>query len=161
MTALADNQFPFDSETQDPAYAPWHAMTRPNGQSPEDARKEANIFVKSRICLARRLAAQGYEADAMAYLAQAIHTMQDAASPAHHSFQYAWPNTFLSNQWQWLNPFGHYAQENFDPGPGSAADNNTKRTYDYFTGDLPIPEDVFDNAYDTHSGIGYTPLRPQ
>lgn len=152
---MADEQYKFDSETQDPAYAPQHAMARP-GQSPEDARREANIFVRNRICTARRLFANGNEADAMRYLGQAMHTMQDAASPEHHGFQPAWPNTFFEKLWQ-AGPFGHYRGELFDPGSGSAADRNTRRAWDYFSGNSPMPSDYFDNAYDTRRGIRYTP----
>jgi hypothetical protein len=78
------------------------------------------------------------------FLGQAVHTMQDAESPAHAGFQEAWPNTrFFTaiNVW-------HYTSETFFPGEDdiTRAENNTKRAGAYFKG-YPMPTDLI-------SGVG-------
>jgi hypothetical protein len=148
MAILNDEQGAFDDATQDEQFAPWHAMRR-RGQSPEDARNEANDFIRNRICTARMYEANGFDEDAMRALSQAIHTMQDSTSPAHFGFQEAWPNTFLDTI---LNA-PHYYREAFDPGAGSVADFQTAKAWGYFTGDIPMPVDFFvDNYHDGKSG---------
>ncbi|MGD9630854.1 MAG: RHS repeat-associated core domain-containing protein [Pyrinomonadaceae bacterium] len=133
----------FDARTQDLAYAPQHAMRR-QGQSVEDARAEANQFVRTKICEAREYAGRGLNTYAMQSLAEAIHTVQDAASPAHAGFQEAWPNDVLSIV---LNS-SHYLKEQFDPGASSVADENTRNIGDYFTGQREMPADYFSSGFD-------------
>ena len=142
----------FDARTQDPTFAPQHAMRRP-GQSIQDARREANAFVKFKICEARELADRGLNTYAMQALAEAMHTVQDAASPSHTGFQEAWPNTVPWTLWNG----DHYLNEQFDPGANSFADRNTQDIWDYFTGRKHMPRDFFSGDFDQQrtGGIYY------
>lgn len=126
--------------TQDSIYAPYHAMRRP-GQSIEDAREEANDFIRRKICLAREYASRGWNTLAMHELGKAIHTLQDAESPAHANFQEAWSLGLLSNA---LNYPGHLINETFFPGKENlaAAEESTRAAWDYFNG-APIARDFF------------------
>jgi len=95
-----------------------------------------------------------------------MHTLQDAASPAHYDFQPAWPNTVseVANQVVIVTPFGisvshgHYYRESFDPGEFSMADNNTKRAWMYFTGQAAMPADFFLDSHDSPDGPIYAPM---
>lgn len=157
IAALANEQYPFDSNTQGTAYSPMHAMTRP-GQSPQDARNEANAYVRRQICLARKLKSMALPQAGLPYLGRAMHTMQDAASPAHFDFRPAWPNTFWNEAAQSSPPFGHHYVEQFMPQPGGISDQNTRRVWDYYNG-APMPGDFFPDAYDTPSGSVYSPMK--
>jgi RHS repeat-associated protein len=138
----------FDADTQSSKFGPVHAMTRP-GQTPEDARKEANAFVRGKICAARELWDQGKPDLAMNELAKAIHTVQDAASPKHAGFQPAWEDTY----WQMFQHRDHYLGENFDPGAGSVADRNTQDVWNAFNNRGPLPADFFNNGFDPQPGV--------
>ena len=130
----------FDSRTQDSIYAPYHAKRRP-GQSVEDARDEANDFVRRKICLAREYESRGWYTLAMHELGKAIHTLQDAKSPAHVGFQEAWSGDPLSNI---LNYPGHLASETLFPGEENieAAKESTRQAWGYFNG-APMPKNFF------------------
>jgi RHS repeat-associated protein len=155
IDALGREQGDFDANTEDAAYAPWHAMSRP-GQDPQAARDEANRYVRMEICLARRLEKMGFHGDAMANLARAMHTMQDSSSPPHFDFQPAWPDSGLGSYWRHRD---HYVSEAV-VYPFSGADiarQNTRKAWDYFNG-APIPPDVFQgNLYDSIFGPSYSP----
>lgn len=127
----------FDLRTQDPIYAPYHAMRRP-GQTIDDAREEANDFIRRKICLAREYASKGWNTLAMHELGKAIHTLQDAHSPAHSDFQEAWASDPLSNI---LNYPGHLINETFFPGKENlvAAEESTRKAWGYFAGN-PMPK---------------------
>lgn len=155
LQILMQEQFDFDRTTQDVSYAPYHAMRRP-GQSREDARRRANAFVRASICLAREQAAIGNRRNAMQFLAHAMHTVQDAASPAHANFAEAWPNSLG----QVLDHGPHYAAENFMPPRGGVADQSTLQVWQYFTGERPMPADFFSNSYDTKHGPAYFKASP-
>lgn len=135
----------FDGRTQDLPFAAQHAMAKP-GQSKEDARREANEFVRNRICEARALNARGLNTYAMQTLAEAIHTVQDAASPSHSDFQEAWPYNFSDL----VSNLGHYINEQFDPGQGSVADENTQLVWDVFAGHRPMPTEFFSGKADSN-----------
>ena len=139
IEAIADADTKYDERTQDPIYAPYHAMTRP-GQHPEEARREANDFVRGKICDARRYAALGNERDAMTSLGAATHTIQDNYSPAHSGFKPAWPNTILFN----LLAVPHYLSETLLPGRANldSAEQATKDVWRYYNG-APMPNDFF------------------
>ncbi len=111
-----------------------HAMTDPGGNSVL-GHTLANAYVKNEILSAQRFEAAGDHDHALEHFANALHTMQDATSPAHAGFA------------PWTHFFGgqlvHLAREDFDPGRGSQLDKATLRTWDYFTSAAPIPEDVF------------------
>lgn len=133
----------FDLRTQDAIYAPYHAMRRP-GQSIEEARAAANEFVRDRICKAREYAGHGMNTYAMHELGKAMHTLQDAESPAHAGFQEAWPSDPLSMV---LN-LPHYVRESFFVGPNrAAAVESTRKVWDYYSGS-PMPSNFFPNSND-------------
>jgi RHS repeat-associated protein len=143
IDAINQSTESFDSRTQDPIYAPYHAMNRMGGQSVGDARAEANDFVWRKICLARNYAGRGLNLSAMEQLGQATHTMQDFVSPSHSGFQTAWPNTRF---FTFINGW-HYVRETFFPGEENkiAAQQNTQRVWRYFAGE-PMPGDLFSNS---------------
>jgi RHS repeat-associated protein len=147
LKILIQEQRTFDRNTQSEWFAYLHAMTRP-GERPEDARRRANQFVRFSICMARKLAAQGKRAGAMVHLSHAMHTLQDAASPAHADFAVAWPNTTV----QTIDHAPHYASEIFYPGPDSVAYESTVNVWNYFTGAIPMPADFFPNMFDRSDG---------
>jgi hypothetical protein len=151
LQILMQEQEDFDNATQDEVYAYMHAMTK-REERREDARRNANRFIRQRICIARRLAAGGHISDAMRNLADAIHTLQDSTSPAHANFAVAWAPTWG----QTINHIPHYYDEYFDPGAGSVADELTLQAWQYFTGELAMPADFFVDAYDVNKyGRGY------
>jgi RHS repeat-associated protein len=147
LQILIDEQKRFDENTQAEWFAYVHAMTRP-GERPEDARRRANQFVRFSICMARKLASQGKRAGAMVHLSHAMHTLQDAASPAHADFAVAWPNTTA----QTIDHLPHYASEIFHPSPDGVAYESTVNVWNYFTGALPMPADFFPNMFDRSDG---------
>jgi hypothetical protein len=147
LRILMQEQQDFDGDTQAEAYAHMHAMRR-RGESREDARRKANRFVRGEICIARSLAAKGHHGEAMRRLSRAMHSVQDATSPAHANFAAAWEDTLL----QMIDHIPHYITEDFDPGAGSSADVATGRIWDYFTGKTPLPADFFNGEYDLKHG---------
>ncbi|MFN0278160.1 MAG: RHS repeat-associated core domain-containing protein [Pyrinomonadaceae bacterium] len=149
IEAVVSANTDYDRRTQDSIYAPYHAMSRP-GQSPEEARAEANESVRKRICEARKFAAQGNEAAAMSSLGPATHTVQDNYSPAHSGFKPAWPNHWLSNIAFYP---AHVLWETAFPGSENK-DNAARATTDvwrYYKG-APLPIDFFGGP--TGSGAG-------
>lgn len=151
LRVMMQEQADFDKATQDEANAYKHAM-RASWQTPAEARKKANWFIRYNICNARRLASSGRMVEAMKLLSRAIHTLQDSTSPAHANFAVAWENTTV----QTLNHLPHYVTENFDPGRGSVADEVTLEAWKYFKGQLQMPADFFGDAFDvSRHGRGY------
>jgi RHS repeat-associated protein len=145
---IAFEQGPFDAATQNASLAYIHAMSKPGEDPSETPRRHSNQFVREQICRARKLASRGDRIGALKLLSHALHTLQDSKSPAHANFQPAWPNTYR----QMAKHRGHYWNEWFDPGAGSEADLITIRGWKYFTGELPMPDDFFGNAYDLPKG---------
>lgn len=119
-------------EWQDVPNSHRHAMT-PSDMSKTDARKKANDFVRDELNQARNAT---NVADAMRHLSYAMHAMQDAASPAHAGFQKYGGVSEMP---------GHIWKELFDPGAGSNLDKATDLAYKYYTGELPMPKDFFEN----------------
>jgi len=109
-----------------------HAM-RPPGQSVEDARTLANQFARREIRSARCLERMGQHEDALRRLGNAMHLLQDATSPAHTGFQ-EWRGSFDGGA-------AHFGREDFDPRANSALDQATRRAYDFFNSNTPIPRD--------------------
>ncbi len=122
-----------DHETQGVGDSYKHAMT-PAGQSKTDARKDANDWVRDNINKARN--SRSIE-DSMKYLSNAMHAMQDATSPAHVNFRKYYGGD--------MELYLHIFQEFFDPKEGSNLDRATDLAYKYYTGQLPMPRDFFDN----------------
>jgi len=143
IAIVTKEQLDFDKATQAEDYASAHAM-RKRGQSRADARRNANSFIRSNICIARQLAASGHRNEAMHSLSRAIHTLQDSTSPVHAGFAEAWEDSFL----QVINHTPHYLGEMFDPGEDSVADELTLMAWRYFTGEAPMPDDFFSDSYD-------------
>jgi RHS repeat-associated protein len=110
-----------------------HAMT-PGDKSKTEARQKANDFVRDNLNKARN--SRSIE-DSMKYLSNAMHAMQDATSPAHYRFR----KYYGGNMELGLHAF----QELFDPGEGSNLDKATDLAYKYYTGQLPMPRDFFEN----------------
>lgn len=147
IQAMSDANTEYDFRTQDPIYAPYHAMRRP-GQSIEHARAEANEFVRRKICAARQFAAQGNMGAAMSAMGQANHTLQDAESPAHGGFQQAWtPEPFGLGNLPYIIP--HYLRETLFPGRSNttAAENATRQAWRYYRGEA-MPSNFFPNSND-------------
>jgi hypothetical protein len=116
-----------------------HAMRSPL-QSVEDARTLANRFVREQIELARELRAQGNRDEALRTLGFAMHTLQDATSPAHEGFQ-VWDERW--NNYHSSESREHFFREKDDPGANSRLDATTRRAWDYFEGRRPLPTDFF------------------
>jgi RHS repeat-associated protein len=134
---------------QSNADASQHAMRslRPN-QSVEDARDKANDFVSINLQMARDLEAKGLHESAMRYLGFAMHTLQDATSPAHEGFQ-VWDESW--NSVTSAHGIAHVNAEFYDPigtARGKSLDQATQRAYDYFTGKAPLPKDFFADKTD-------------
>ena len=149
LDILIKEQGDWDRESQDEIYANDRAVMRP-GQDYSDARKEANRFVRFNICLARKLAAKGIPLQAMHALGRAMHTLQDSTSPARANFAEAWPDNLL----QMADHVPHNLTEDFDPGAGSLADEQTLNAWKYFTGEKPMPADFFSDYYDLQGNGG-------
>lgn len=150
MEILAQEQHDFDANSQDEPYAPMHAMTRV-GQSGEDARRLANLFIRNEICLARRLASQGYQEESLRRLSRAMHTLQDSTSPAHFDFQPAWNDSGIKSYWHHRD---HYVSESLVlPSNADVARLQTRRAWYYYKGMLAMPDDFFVNhTYDSNRG---------
>ena len=122
-----------DHETQGVGDSYKHAMT-PGGQSKTEARRDANDWVRDNINKARN--SRSIE-DSMKYLSNAMHAMQDATSPAHANFRKYYGGR--------MELYLHIFQEFFDPMEGSNLDRATDLAYKYYTGELPMPRDFFEN----------------
>ena len=119
-----------------------HAMSAP-WQSKARARQNANDFVASHISSAQEFLC-GCNPDwnqALRHFGLALHTIQDATSPAHAGFQ-TWYSPYT-------NPIGalrHLRREGFDPGSESALDNASRWLWTFFKckAESPtLPSDFF------------------
>ena len=131
---ISEQQISMDAD-QSSAGAYKHAMSAP-GQLPYEAWEKANKFVHDEITTARDLEQRGKHEEAFRHLGNANHTMQDSTSPAHKGFQ----------EWDELSTFrsklGHVKREFYDPGSGSDLDSATKKTWDAFKSNQPIPKEM-------------------
>jgi hypothetical protein len=79
----------------------------------------------------------------------ALHTVQDATSPAHHGFQ-TWHG--LDGTWNKYLAYVHLQEENFDPGSGSHLDKATAWLLTFLKckdSAPPLPNDFFQHlGYD-------------
>jgi hypothetical protein len=73
----------------DPRRQHEHAMQNAD-MTPEESRQESNEFINDRLRTAIRLARDGEMREAYSALGEAMHTVQDAASPTHGS-DHPWP----------------------------------------------------------------------
>ena len=154
IETLADEQYKFDDRTQAERFANVHAM-RKKGQCRAAARSEANSFIRERILKAIDLEKTAYHQAALRALSQAMHTVQDSASPAHAGFNEAWEDSWLP-LWDYFNHIPHYSTENFMPPAGGVADTLTQNIWKYFKGQLPLPDNFFTYDYDLKYGRAWT-----
>jgi RHS repeat-associated protein len=124
-----------------------HAMSQPH-ESLQRARFRANEFVRTHLVEARRLLCKcpADRDQALIEFGTALHTIQDATSPAHTAFQ-TW-----EGKGHILAAVRHLNLEWFDPGPASALDRATANLWSFFrcgaAGELP--KDFF-------KGLGHDP----
>jgi hypothetical protein len=115
-----------------------HAMRDgEHGQSVEEARREANNFVREMLTKAQQAQRDGNRQEAMGYLGIAMHVLQDSTSPAHSGFQPWDEHSKLSAMLE------HVSEEDFNPKAGSQLYKATQDAYGYFSGTIPIPKDFF------------------
>jgi RHS repeat-associated protein len=107
MSALMSGSKRADSnQYQDLAHSYMHAM-RASGQSPQDAERMMNDFIKEKMREYKTLLSQGNEDKAYESLGMAMHPLMDATSPSHEGFR-EWlgvlpviPNTIKASQHGW------------------------------------------------------------
>jgi RHS repeat-associated protein len=123
-----------DSEQyQDSASTARHAMSR-EGQTVEDARAEANAFVRNQFDRAWHAPTR---TDALIEFTLALHALQDSTSPSHANFQ----------QWTGHETFEekhmHVVPELINPGRGSNLYEATREAWKWFN-DKRLPSgDLF------------------
>lgn len=119
-----------------------HAMRAPF-QSKATARRRANGFVRGHLLAAERLLCdcQPHWDQALYEFGTALHTVQDATSPAHAGFQ-TW-----FGFWNPIRAYLHVRKEGFDPGPDSGLDDATIWLWTFFVckDQAPaLPQDFFE-----------------
>jgi len=113
-----------------------HALSVP-GQNPEQTWKAANDYVRNELGTARDLEKAGQHQEALRRLGNAIHTMQDATSPAHKGYQ------VYDNNWSVNEKYDrHIRHELNDPRAGSELDAATLRAWRLFKSDQPLPSEI-------------------
>lgn len=113
-----------------------HSLSIP-GQQPLEAWKLANDFTRNEIAAARDLENAGQHVEALKRLSNAIHTMQDATSPAHKGFQQ------YDNNWSWSKKIEHYQREtNPSVGELRELDAATRRAWEFFKSNQPLPNEI-------------------
>ena len=144
---------------QRPSDSFMHAMK--NGHSHETkahARQLANDFVRTHIERAETfLCSQCSDlarSDALLEFGQALHTVQDSTSPAHHDFK-AWHGLGL-NPIDHVRALRHVIRETFDPGPDSQLYQATTWLWSFLQckeSAPPLPSDFFHQfGYDSKEG---------
>jgi len=98
--------------------------------------------------MAQRAEKSGRHRETLEFLGNAIHTMQDATSPAHTGIQ-EWPGLGWAG-WRtpgnYVRAGGHVLHESsqaVNVGPGPELDRVTREAWDYFAGNLPLPREYF------------------
>jgi RHS repeat-associated protein len=123
-------------------------------QSIEDAKTEANAFVTEHLNMARILLCPCApdRTEALHQFGLALHTIQDATSPAHTGFQ-VWNGI----KGHWLEALAHIHKEDYDPGATSQLDKATAWFWTFFRcplfGGPTPPSDFFAN-------LGSDPVAP-
>jgi len=131
---LNERQVAMDND-QSSAGAFMHAMRAPR-QSDVQAWEAANTFVRNELAIARQLEKSGRHDEALIHVGNAMHTIQDSTSPPHMGYQ-EWDEN--SSIW---SKGVHTEKEAFDPGSGSDLDASTRRAWDIFKSNAPIPKEV-------------------
>ena len=115
-----------------------HALSIP-GQTPEQAWKVANEYVRNELGMARDLEKAGQHPEALRRLGNAIHTMQDATSPAHKGYQ------VYDNNWSAKEKYDRHIQHELnDPREGSELDAATSRAWQLFKSGQALPNEILE-----------------
>lgn len=105
-----------------------HAMRR-SGQTSDEARLEANAFVRAQFSRAWNADSL---TDALTEFGIALHALQDSTSPSHAGFQ------LWSRSESIFEKFNHVRKEPFGPGADSELYRATRKAWKWFTnGTLP------------------------
>lgn len=124
--ALTDAALEADSEKyQGGENSYMHAM-RDEGQSVETAKMYADGYVRQKFAKARELLAAGKIEEAYREFGLALHTLQDATSPAHNGFQ-VWTGEETSGDRR-----KHNMRESFYPGTDGNLQKITNQYLDWF-----------------------------
>jgi RHS repeat-associated protein len=121
-----------------------HAMTVPK-LGRKKSIDEANCWVAKLMRQAIQLEKDGHHLAALRQFAMALHTIQDATSPAHYFFE-PWHDPSLKQPGAYGEAVGHILTEDFDPGADSHLDRATRWMWGIFSGEYDLPTDFFANT---------------
>jgi hypothetical protein len=135
LKALNDGTVWADAtEHQDGEDAYMHAMrNRKTKQTPEEAMKAADDWVRERFAQAKKLLKDGKTYEAYFEFGKGLHPLQDATSPSHAGFQ------------QWggdespAELIEHVIRELFYPGKDSNLQSITNQYLDWFENNQNLP----------------------
>lgn len=112
-----------------------------NGQTPEQAKSDADKFVRAQLKKAKELLLSGDMDQAYFEFGVGLHTLQDATSPAHSGFQEWDGNESLSEIKK------HVTQELFYPGRNSNLQKVTNKYLNWFqSSDTSLPSENLFNS---------------
>jgi RHS repeat-associated protein len=118
-----------------------HAMTVP-GLGMNRSWNKADCYVRDLMARAMALEKNGQHLAALRLFAMALHTVQDATSPAHYLFQ-VWHDPYTGDSTAKEEGLHHVLMEDFDPGAGSELDRATLWMWNIFAGKVEMPTDFF------------------
>ena len=123
----------------------------------DQAKDAADAYVRSQLRWAKELLRQGRTYDAYYEFGKALHTLQDATSPAHGGFQ-PWSDEpgFLNAVWHGLKAAWHVDKEIEYPGINSHLQGVTNYFLDWFEhSNAPLPTgNLFNGIEADGSGSG-------
>lgn len=130
-------------EFQTGEYSYRHGMRNGN-ETPEEAKANADKFVRNQFTLAKKLLGQGKVYEAYFQFGIGLHVVQDATSPAHGGFQVWTGNESLSEQ------SAHVIKELFYPGGNSNLQGVTNSFLNWFeNSNKPLPKENLFNSIKT------------
>lgn len=130
---------------QTPEFSYRHAM-RNGDQTPEQAKKDADAFVRERYKWARHEFDKGNKEKAFFILGVALHAIQDATSPAHGGFQ-EWTGEESD-----MDEVNHVVQEYSYPGINSNLQKVTNDFLELFFSKKDLPDtNIFENIQIDHN----------
>lgn len=103
---------------------------------------KADCYVRDLMIRAMALEKNGQHLAALRLFAMALHTVQDATSPAHYLSQ-VWHDPYSGGALAKDEAYRHVMMENFDPGAGSELDRATLWMWNIFAGKAEMPTDFF------------------
>jgi|GEM_PF-5895129 len=139
-------------QSQGTAQSFQHAMRDGlNNQAASSAQSAANRFVKLHLKIAQLLlcSCNPDRDEALHHFGMALHTIQDATSPAHTGFQ-PWNGDGWGHKSEAL---AHVRREDYDPGASSNLDKATKWFWGFFT----CPDEYNELPQDFFSNLGSDP----